>query len=91
MNLDQVKQAALLVDQRHLEPVSDQVVRDTNRPTYLRHLRWMCKEIQGGMEVSKANRWLGFVQGVLVGVYHIPLDEMKSLNSQVLGEAETTH
>ena len=35
-------------------------------PTRLAHLMWMLVEIEGGsMPDDKANRWLGYVQGVM--------------------------
>lgn len=38
-----------------------------------RHCRWMLAEMRGMTDVAKLNRWLGFVQGVLVitGMYSI--------------------
>lgn len=55
---------------------------DLHSASYLCHVKWMLKEmlpfVPGQWE--KANRWLGFVQGVLwcEGVYTI--EEMKNHN-----------
>ena len=39
----------------------------TQEYTTFSHLKWMLNEIASGeMDDGKANRWLGFVQGVLV-------------------------
>lgn len=34
--------------------------------TSLSHLRWMLNELRGEMEITKANRWLGFIQGTMI-------------------------
>lgn len=47
---------------------------------YLYHLRWMVREMHDGMSNNKAMRWLGYIQGVLVGVYGVPLEDMKNLS-----------
>ncbi|CAH7391354.1 conserved hypothetical protein [Vibrio chagasii] len=39
-----------------------------NDPTCYHHLAWMLTEIaKNEMSPTKANRWLGYVQGVMVG------------------------
>ncbi len=47
------------------------------------HTLWMCEQIQAfvGMgEMYKANRWLGFVQGVLWALDHLTIDQMREDN-----------
>lgn len=42
--------------------------RENDKPNSLRHIKWMCIEIPNLIKlekIEKANRWLGFVQGVL--------------------------
>lgn len=37
-----------------------------NPGTSIPHLRWMLNELRGPMIYGKANRWLGFIQGIMV-------------------------
>lgn len=49
-------------------------------PPIGRHLRWMCQQIPGFLaegRADKAQRWLGFVQGVLWSLGDYSLDELK--------------
>ena len=61
---------------KHREPFS---------PDYdLNHIRWMINEIPKILDdpnkKEKANRWLGFVQGVLSMLGYFTIDEMKGHN-----------
>jgi hypothetical protein len=54
-----------------------------NPTTKLNHTLWMCQQIRAFVtegELEKANRWLGFVQGVLwaYGIYTV--DQMRDDN-----------
>lgn len=47
----------------------------------LEHVRWMCwqiHELVPAGEISKANRWLGFIQGVLFKMGRFTLEELKT-------------
>lgn len=61
---------------KHREPLSNEY--DMN------HIRWMVNEIPKIIEnpekEAKANRWLGFVQGVLSMKGYYTIDEMKGHN-----------
>jgi hypothetical protein len=46
-----------------------------NPGTSLHHLRWMLWMLRGDMESGKANRWLGFIQGVLTVEGYINVSE----------------
>lgn len=49
----------------------------------LGHVRWMCQQIPAFLKegrVEKANRWLGFVQGVLWAIGHKSIDSMRDDN-----------
>ncbi len=49
-----------------------------NRSLYfLEHARWMCKMMQKCDELPKLNRWLGFVQCVLIAQKLHTLDELR--------------
>jgi len=49
-----------------------------NRPEYfLEHARWMCKLMQDFDDIGKLNRWIGFVQCVLLEHCVFTLDELK--------------
>ena len=51
---------------------------DPNRATYfLEHARWMCERIPGHEDIEKRNRWLGFVQCILVYERIFKLNELK--------------
>lgn len=70
--------------EREIQPVkSTSTLRPTTREQE-QHAHWMCLEIPSLIETDngfeKANRWLGFVQGVLwaAGVYSI--DAMRDHN-----------
>jgi hypothetical protein len=43
----------------------------------LKHLRWMLSVIPGLPDTEKANRWLGFVQGVLFDLDFYSIDELR--------------
>lgn len=43
----------------------------------LEHARWMCQEIQGHDDRDKLNRWLGFVQCILVYERIFKLDDVR--------------
>lgn len=43
----------------------------------LRHLRWMLSVIPTLPDAEKANRWLGFVQGVLFAMDFYSIDELR--------------
>ena len=49
-----------------------------------RHALWMCAEarrfLQGGQR-EKADRWLGFVQGILWTFGHYSIDDMRGHNT----------
>lgn len=50
-----------------LKPIQPQVICMSDPGTSYAHLRWMLSELmKGEMESGKANRWLGFVQGIMV-------------------------
>jgi hypothetical protein len=34
--------------------------------TSMAHLRWMLQELRTMEDIGKANRWLGFIQGILI-------------------------
>lgn len=63
--------------------------RDEEQPTFPHHLAWML--IQAALFHSegrpeKANRWLGYVQGVMAALHIATLDELKRAN---MPEGET--
>lgn len=50
----------------------------------LEHLRWMCGEIENHIQVGrfeKANRWLGFIQGILFSIGNFSLEDLKRHNT----------
>lgn len=67
--------------------------RVLNRAQRLSHCRWMCQtmavmlgaaqQTAAGVqqsEADKANRWLGFVQGILSSENYYTIDEMRTHN-----------
>lgn len=64
------------VAQRYLDllDVGEIFHQDVTDPTSTTHLAWMLREIQKlEMSETKANRWMGYVQGCLVmqGIIHV--------------------
>jgi len=51
-----------------------------NRETVMSHVMWMCQEAikEAELDYGKAERWLGFIQGVLFSVGHYTIDEMRA-------------
>ena len=64
MSPEQIRQIAYTYD-RALCPLSG--IKESG--TRLEHTRWMCRQIADDFvandKIEKANRWLGFIQGVL--------------------------
>ena len=58
--------------------------RDPNGDGDMNHIRWMINEIpklvDNPCKIEKANRWLGFVQGVLWNKGYFTIEEMKGHN-----------
>jgi hypothetical protein len=70
----------LLLAQRtgHTEPR-----RDPDAPTSPWHLRWMLIEaalFYRDNRIEKANRWLGYAQGVMAALHYATLDQLKAAN-----------
>lgn len=50
----------------------------------VKHLRWMLATMPG-LSAEKANRWLGFVQGVLFALDYYTIDELRAHVTEALG------
>lgn len=51
-----------------------------------RHVLWMCAEVRTFLKEGrreKADRWLGFVQGVLWSLGHYTIDDMRSQSRRI--------
>ena len=60
-----------------------EAIRENDKPESLRHIKWMVEEIPKLLDVGKiekANRWLGFVQGVFWVKKLLSIDELKNDN-----------
>lgn len=77
MTLEQCLLAARQIDEKYMEGAK--IERDEGGKN-LYHLRWMVQEMHSNMSKNKAMRWLGYIQGILVGVYGISLEDMKNLS-----------
>lgn len=58
-------------------------VRENDKPESLRHIKWMVNEIPKMLDedkFEKANRWLGFVQGVFWSRQLFSIEELKDDN-----------
>lgn len=55
----------------------DQRAKGFDSAEKLRHLRWMLSAIPGLPNAVKAERWLGFVQGVLFATGVFSIDELR--------------
>jgi hypothetical protein len=50
-----------------LESLSKEIVCEEDPGTSYAHLRWMIVEMsKGEMPIDKLNRWLGFIQGIMI-------------------------
>lgn len=68
MTNDQILNICEKYDNILIELGVDQALRETDVPGSLKHIRWMLTEIPKQISLGKsekANRWLGFIQGVL--------------------------
>ena len=58
--------------------------REKNGDGDMNHIRWMINEIpkliDDPYKIEKANRWLGFIQGVLWNKGYFTIEEMKGHN-----------
>lgn len=58
-------------------------MRDTDYPTSIWHLSWMLVQaclFYAEQRQEKANRWLGYVQGVMSALEYASLEELKIAN-----------
>ena len=94
MTKDQIKKTLRIYDDK-LAVSGIEPIRDTNAG-HLRehHIRWMCQEMlewplfnegigdpaEEAENKEKANRWLGFIQGVLWAECIYTIDEMRDHN-----------
>lgn len=47
--------------------IADHIEREENPGTSYEHLLWMLWQLEHeSMDVGKSNRWLGFIQGILI-------------------------
>lgn len=61
----------------------EESIRESDNPDSLKHIRWMCEEIPNLISVGKiqkANRWLGFVQGVFWTKKLMNIEDLKNDN-----------
>jgi hypothetical protein len=56
-----------------------------SRVQKLLHLRWMLSVIPKLEETDKANRWLGFVQGVMFDLAYYTIDELRAHVTEAKG------
>lgn len=84
---DQLRNVAVkyeaLLQERGAVPVRADTNQRIDTHQKLCHAMWMCEQIQafvGLGEMYKANRWLGFVQGVMSSFDMLTVDEMREDN-----------
>lgn len=69
-----------------IQPIRMDVTRRASECTsgeIQRHLAWMCEHIEklaNQDEMEKANRWLGFVQGILFEMSVYTIEDLRSHN-----------
>lgn len=83
MDLHECVKAAKLIDSKYMEPICKRVQK-TETGKEMWHLRWMVTQMSEEMDEGKAMRWLGYIQGIMVGVYDLPLTEMIELNRKMI-------
>jgi len=80
MNIDQIVKVCQEYD-NELEVLC--IVADKKSENSLEYIRWMIQQIPDFVkkgEIGKANRWLGFIQGVLWREEFYTIDEMRDHN-----------
>lgn len=85
MNLEQFGKACKETERLLVERVGERVaepMRDPDLPTHPHHLRWMIGQavVFYTEKPEKANRWLGYVQGVMAALKLAGLDDLKRAN-----------
>lgn len=86
MTREQALAAARAIDTEYLAHVSlyaRQSENGINNP----HLRWMVEQM-ADMSENKTQRWLGYIQGVLVAQGCATLADMKDLNRRAVSSQE---
>lgn len=61
----------------HAENLSLVVSHESLKDWSLEHARWMCGKIQGMDDLYKMNRWVGFIQCILMRNEMFSLDELR--------------
>lgn len=88
MNLAQCRIAAKKIDDELMEPICPKIESD-RQGKFLSHLRYMVACIHDpAMTENKAMRWLGYLQGMLVGCYGQSLESMKKYNMDAVEQCE---
>lgn len=66
--------------------------RNTNNDCRYEHLIYMAEKVRDGEchDITKANRWIGFIQGCLVSCGAVTVDDMKNINKKPEGECRHT-
>ena len=53
----------------------------------INHLKWMCRQVYNGqVSGQRAARWIGYVEGVLLGAGGTTLDELVAMTGRVYRE-----
>jgi len=68
MEIEQILSVAKKYDNALLNMGVSEIIRENENTESLSHIRWMLNEIPNQLKenkIEKANRWLGFIQGVL--------------------------
>lgn len=86
MTREQALAAARAIDAEYLSHVSlyaRQSENGINNP----HLRWMVEQM-ADMSENKTQRWLGYLQGVLVAQGRATLADMKDINRRAISTSD---
>lgn len=85
MNHSQAVIAAQKCDSLIVEIYGHVPPEQSDKGVRLSHLRWMVRQIPTLSE-NKAMRWLGYIQGILVGHYGFKLSDMKEISMKAVQE-----
>jgi hypothetical protein len=77
MTREQAIKAALEIQRVHFPEIGEQRNEKGNTPA---HLAWMIEQMVKGMSENKTMRWLGYIQGMMVGCFGASLEEMKEVS-----------
>lgn len=77
---------------RYIKLLDANPICDSNNPTENSHLVWMLLEIKSGdIQHTKAHRWLGYIQGIMVSKGLITVNEERDKTRAILTKIDSLY